>query len=199
MDAPLASQPLLGSLRAATHAAHERLHVHPALCHLAGDEVTRDYWLSALKLFYGFHRPLEEAYARSGSPLLAAFPALQATTHLEQDFAAAGIDAGALPLCAAAPLTHEAALAYLYLREGSNLGGKVISRNLERRLGLRPGIDNHFFWGHGEAAGAVWRGFQQALADAKVDAAASARDAALFFSRLEEWLTVRHRERSHVA
>lgn len=189
MDTLLASHPLLGSLRNATHAAHERLHVHPSLCHLAGEGVTRDYWLSALKLFYGFHRPLEEAYARSGSALLAAFPALQATSHLEQDLAQAGSAPDRLPLCPALPMTEERALAYLYLREGSNLGGKVISKNLERRLGLRPGIDNRFFWGHGEATGAAWRGFQQALAEAKVDTESCAREAGDLFAQLEQWLT----------
>lgn len=55
------------------------------------------------------------------------------------------------------------ALGALYVIEGSTLGGRVILRDLERRLG--PGIAGAtaFFGGHGPATGALWQALRGAL------------------------------------
>lgn len=190
---------LLQTLRHATAQAHAALHDHPALCHLSTPHVTRDYHGQALQGFYGFYQPLETAYTASQSPLLVSFPAGVILQHLEHDLLHYGIDPQALPQLSMIqePFSLEQVIGYLYLREGSNLGGKVISKNLERHLNLQPGIDNRFFWGHGSEIGLRWQSFLSALEqfDGTVDAQAVAHHAAMLFTQLGEWMLINHKAR----
>lgn len=183
---------LLTALRTATAAAHAGLHEHALLRDLSTADITRRTYQQVLAGFYGFYQPLEIAYAASQSPLLRDFPAGVVTRRLLRDLETHGIPVSHVPLF---PMTAEAfpleqVIGYLYLREGSNLGGKVISKNLERHLSLQPGIDNHFFWGYGPETGARWQAFLTTLEtyDDTVDADRAAGYAASLFQDLDRWL-----------
>ncbi|MDC7676176.1 biliverdin-producing heme oxygenase [Asticcacaulis machinosus] len=55
--------------------------------------------------------------------------------------------------------TRSRLIGYLYTKQGSTLGGRVISKHIERQLGLRPLIDQRFFAGYGPDNGPQWKTF----------------------------------------
>lgn len=184
---------LLAEFRSATAKMHERLHCHPALRDLTAMSLTPAYYGFSLIRFYGFYKTCERLYANSGHELLSLFPAGHTLHWLAADLARLGIDADTVPVLPASEshFDHAHVLAYLYLREGSNLGGKVISRHLEDSLGLRPGLDNRFFWGNGDDTGKRWHLFRERLGfyEASTDITEAGRHAGKLFERLEAWLS----------
>ncbi len=194
---------LLAALRRATAPAHEALHHPAALQKLPTKDVTRNDYLGAITKFYGFYVPLENAYAASRSGWLVDFPALVIVQNLEHDLQRHGISPQSLPVAAQLPALHceEAVAAYLYMREGSNLGGRVISKNLERVLGLQPEVDNRFFWGAGDKMGENWKHFLARLdaAGQTLDVEKCAGYAAALFAALDDWMTRGKRAEKDVA
>lgn len=75
---------------------------------------------------------------------------------------------GLAPLPADGPLPPladaDAALGSLYVLEGSTLGGQVIARHLETRLGLRDGAGYAYFQGYGRQNGPMWAAMRERLA-----------------------------------
>jgi heme oxygenase len=135
--------------------------------------------------FLAFYRPAEAALAQvlSDEPHLD-FEARRKTPALERDVAALGTappdDA---PL--AVPRGRSEALGFLYVLEGSTLGGRVIDKQLRLR-GLSPdGLS--FFQGYGDATGARWKAFCAVLERAD-DKAAAARGARSAFAQMEAWM-----------
>ena len=179
----------LEAMRHATRAAHEALHVHAALRDLTEASVTADYYHRALRGFYGFHAPLEAALAKTPSlPRLETFWSPAVTPRLVADLRAAGIDAGGLPRRdVTAPLMEADAVAYLYLREGSALGGQLIARSLQNRLGLDGGA-TQFFAGIGKGTAQRWKQFCSAVETAEIAPDTAAASAAHLFAALSTWL-----------
>lgn len=54
-------------------------------------------------------------------------------------------------------------LGSMYVMEGSTLGGQLISRHLERVLGLKDGAGYCYFRGHGADTGRMWQEFCRIL------------------------------------
>jgi len=185
----------ISSLRAATDQQHQRLHHHPALAPLTETTVRKAQYLSALSSFYGFYKPLEEKFCRCDDPLFAEFEKGDNVERLSHDLAHHGVDTAQLRLLPLddTPFTREQALGYLYLREGSALGGQLISKKLSDNLALVPGRDNTFFFGKGKLSAAEWKKYidklQEIDAAGLVDSAAAAAFAGTLFSALETWLT----------
>lgn len=181
------------ALQQSTRAQHEALHVHPRLCKLAAADVARDDWVNALTGFYGFYAAAEASLESSARPLSRDFADGKRMAALTHDLQGQGIDVALLPsMPPLAPMaTDEDVLAYLCLREGSALGGTVISRNLEARCGIRPGEDNAFFHGAGRDAGRNWQAFVGLMADQQdnIDISACADAARGYFSLLDSWLS----------
>lgn len=146
------------ALRAATEAAHLRLHAIPVFDALAEGRITRAAYAGLLRRKLGFHAALEARLAEV--PGLAHFGldlAARRRTHLLQaDIAWLGAEAD-VPWSPLPPFaTPAVALGGLYVAEGSTLGG----RQLALALGgiLPPGLDGRrFLLGHGERHGEMWR------------------------------------------
>ena len=86
--------------------------------------------------------------------------------------------------------TAAEAMGSLYVLEGSTLGAQVISRRLERLLGLRDGYGYAFFRSYGREVSPMWRRFGERLATVSRPSTeeASIRSAQLTFARLHRWL-----------
>lgn len=152
------------ALRAATEAAHLRLHAIPVFRALAEGRLARADYAALLRRKLGFHLALEARLAEA--PSLAAFglePAARRRVHLlRADLAWLGAPAEA-PL-APVPrfVTAEAALGGLYVAEGSTLGGRQLARAIDAIL--PPGADGRrFLLGHGAQHGAMWRACCEAI------------------------------------
>jgi heme oxygenase len=152
------------ALRAATEAAHLRLHHLPAFHALAEGRLTRGGYAALLRRMLSFHAGLE---ARLGeAPPLDDFGidlAERRRTHLLRDdlwFLGASADAEPIELPAFG--SAAAAMGGLYVAEGSTLGGRGLARALDALL--PPGAEGRrFLLGHGAEHGPMWRSFCAAL------------------------------------
>ncbi len=150
---------------------------------------SREGYASFLAMQLGFHRTVAPLYADHA--LQAALPGLAERCRLPlvlQDMADLGLDTST-PQPGAAPPAFAAALGWLYVAEGSNLGAAVL-RKLVMRIGLSDtfGARHLAPWGDGPAA--HWRDFTDALdavplaAGEEADAIAGAREAFAHVARL---------------
>lgn len=157
--------PLLAHLRHSTADVHERLHHHDALRLLTDEAISLDYYTHALSKFFSFYLPLENGLNQTKHQATQDFISNHTLNNLQSDLIRFDI----LPASIRpydlwdGPFSLEQSLAYLYVREGSALGGQVISKKLQDHLSLKPGIDNKFFYGRGELTGEAWKKFMALL------------------------------------
>jgi len=123
-------------------------------------------YASALSRFHAVFAPVEDCLAAFddwpewGINLAAHIR----TPALRADLAALGFDHAALPRLVAPNLADFAsALGALYVLEGSALGGKVILRALEARLGPQIAGATAFFGGAGRHGALPWPAFKARL------------------------------------
>ena len=182
---------LLERLRAETRLLHAR--IEDGLASMRAHE-SLDRHALVLARFFGFYDAWEP---RLGSCLAdEAFFGPRRKLHLlERDLAALGHapeGIRALPQCPCLPpLTSAAeAMGSLYVLEGATLGGQVISRRLERTLGLSGGLGYSFFRSYGREVGPMWRAFGERLLATSSTASEDAcvRSAQSTFARLHLWL-----------
>ncbi len=135
---------------------------------------------------YGFYEPFERAIGAGDLR----------TQWLKSDLACLGADAAAIAgvgLCADIPRYEgpERRLGALYVVEGSALGGRQLSRGLDRLLGVGRVEGRRFFAGRGADTGAAWLGFLDQLGSAgsePVGRAAMVSAAVETFEVFETWL-----------
>jgi heme oxygenase len=180
---------MLAHLRAATRASHEAME---GALGLVDGTLDRDRYCAILSRLYGFWVGWEPRVA-----LLVGreeFTKPRRRLHLiAADLAALGVPAGALaalPRCRIPRLDNaEEALGSFYVMEGSTLGGRVIQRNVELRLGDEGRASSTYFAGYGPDTGMMWRAFLVRLDQAPMtESARIARGAVATFTRLGEWL-----------
>jgi heme oxygenase len=86
---------------------------------------------------------------------------------LANDLAALGADPARVALAAPAQLpdlpNFAHALGALYVMEGATLGGRLILRDLEMRLGDTIADATCFFGGRGKRVGPMWQSFREML------------------------------------
>lgn len=145
---------LLERLRTETRDAHEALHVHPLLAPLVSPDMTLRDYRYALLAFERFYRTMEPQVTEPGAPVLQWLHADMAREHLPPvDF----------PIALPRLTTPSQLWGYLYVKQGSTLGGNVMSKALRRHLGLQPMADQRFFAGDGEENGKRWQNFIENL------------------------------------
>ncbi|MDF2973566.1 MAG: hypothetical protein K0R61_4016 [Microvirga sp.] len=158
---------ILARLKTETRAAHDRIE---AAMDLDRRIATRDGYRDLLIRFYGFHKAWEtEAVGRA--PDQGFFERRRKTQLLVQDLEALGLksdDIIRLPQCRPLmPLPgSEAVLGSMYVVEGSTLGGAIIARDVENRLGLDAKTGCAYFRSYGRDIAAMWRSFGAVLLEA---------------------------------
>jgi heme oxygenase len=150
---------LRDSLKQGTAVLHRRLEVQLGL--LNPDLEIRGY-RRVLETFYGFYVPLEIAVTQ----LAALTPSLEFSLRarsalIRLDLLALGMESGEiaeLPRCAEVPLLSslEDLAGCLYVLEGACLGGQMLVRLLQQRLGITKGSGALFFAGDEERTMARW-------------------------------------------
>lgn len=182
-------------LRAETRPWHERIEQVVPLLRPGLDRPGYARYVEAL---WGYYGPLEarleavEGWASIGID----FALRRKLPLLERDLRALGADERDLGAAPALPDTATLARAAgcLYVLEGSTLGSRVLARHLRATLGLGADDGAAFFHGYGDATGAMWESFVEAL-DALADSGADAGEvidaAAETFATLERWLESR--------
>lgn len=96
-----------------------------------------------------------------------AAPSRSHTRSLTRDLLALGIDPANLPRAPTALLPKLPSLAQAlgacYVLEGATLGGRVILRDLQARLGSEIADATSFFGGRGDSVGPTWQEFRAVL------------------------------------
>ncbi len=155
---------LIEALRHYTREQHEALHMHPLLNGLSNAPLTGadfHYILLAFEAYYSH----AEAACFAGWP--EDIPNAPVLTWLDSDLAQHGLKSQVDRIVFAHPPidTRSKLAGYLYTKQGSTLGGHVISKHLERELGLIPRLDQWFFAGYGHDNGLHWKTFTSHLDD----------------------------------
>ena len=157
---------LSGQLRERTAPLHGQIE---ALLRLPGAIRTCPDYKDWLGRFLGLYDPLECSLATfSGWDSLGlSMLSRNHTCCLVDDLVALGTDPRELPRASPAVLpdlpTFAHALGALYVIEGATLGGRLILRDLEPRIGASIAGATRFFGGRGEAVGPMWQSFRVAL------------------------------------
>lgn len=183
-------------LRTETAALHQALE---ARLDLLAPELTLDRYRAVLRTFYGYYAALEPPLARlvasCGPP---GFPLRARASSIARDLEALGAVTEELEGLARCddlpPLSRREHLAgCLYVLEGSALGGAIIARAVEHRLGLRPARGCAFFAGDGDghARSSRWQDVlrwldQVAMAERREDEIVAA--ASETFATLGRWI-----------
>lgn len=149
-------------LKAATHAVHDALDTRIMRADIFA---SRAHFAGFLRAQYRFHRDLDALYA---DPALAeAIPQLASRRRLLLIANDLGDLRSAVPAAAPGRLDGHAslptALGWLYVAEGSNLGGAVLSKLAREKLGLANGFGARHLAPHAEGAARHWRQFTAAL------------------------------------
>lgn len=158
---------LLERLKIETRPAHDRIE---AAIDLERRVASREAYRSLLARFYGFHAAWE-AVAEAIAPDRQAFRRRCKTDLLARDLQALEMSAheiARLPRChPLMPLPAPAAvLGSMYVVEGSTLGGAIIARDVERRLGLTAETGCAYFRSYGRDTAMMWKSFGAMLAAA---------------------------------
>ncbi|MBP3955787.1 biliverdin-producing heme oxygenase [Gemmata sp. G18] len=114
----------------------------------------------------GFYRPLESALGRvrGYEELDLRFSERSKAHHLVNDLAELGHAPDRFPICPPPQVPSLGdALGRMYVLEGATLGGRMISRMVEARLGFTPERGCAFFASYGDRVGAMWTAFRSAL------------------------------------
>ena len=158
---------LLERLKIETRDAHDRIE---AAIDLDRRIASREAYRDLLIRFYGCHRAWEGA-AAAKAPERALFERRRKTQLLVRDLESLGLKAEdiiRLPQCRPLmPLpAPEAVLGSMYVVEGSTLGGAIIARDVENRLGLTAETGCAYFRSYGRDIAAMWRSFGAVLLEA---------------------------------
>ncbi|MEN5362030.1 biliverdin-producing heme oxygenase [Brevundimonas intermedia] len=155
------ASPALLALREATASAHETLEVEARIEPRLADRATR---AATVQAFHRFHAGLEPV----SHPLVAdlntdvggAFEPRSRADGIARDLGTLGVRVPA-PARPVAPTTAGAALGWIYVAEGSMLGGRIIRRRLTAEGCDLAGLG--FLDPYGEETGARWRAFMTLL------------------------------------
>lgn len=187
---------LTSRLRAETREAHSRIETNPLHRAIVEGRVTVVEYAALLEKMRAFHLQFENLVGTRPEwrHYNFDFDERRKTASLERDLAALqqpDLTAAiiALPLESA---TFPFIAGYLYVLEGSTLGGQILIRLLNQQLGITPATGGVYFTSYGPAVGRKWKECQDLLeriggssAIAADEMIAGASDA---FSRLDRWL-----------
>lgn len=146
-----------------------------------------------LSRLFGFHAPLE-AELRGWPSVIDGVAPLPRRDRLAADLVAVGVDPSAVAVHTTPvglPRDAPGRVGALYVIEGSALGGAILARLAERRLGLTAATGAAFF--HGDAGPGSDDRWALVLAAIDVEGAAGRLDAVIAgarrtFDRLDAWL-----------
>jgi heme oxygenase len=182
---------LLERLKIETRDAHDRIEAAMDLDRRIG---SREAYRDLLIRFYGFHKAWESKAAPM-APIRDVFEQRCKTQLLITDLRALGLksdDIIRLPQCGSLmPLpAPEAVLGSMYVVEGSTLGGAVIAREVERRLGYTASTGCAYFHSYGRDIAVMWKTFGAMLMKASSPEADDliVESAQKTFDLMHDWL-----------
>lgn len=158
---------LLLRLREHTREAHQGLEARINFVEVISSKAA---YVRLLEKFYGIYTPLEAQVAHHSDWETFSFDLRnrEKKDWLRRDLRELGLSSpmiDALPRYSPLPPMPFLGQAFgcLYVLEGSTLGGQVISRQIQKNLGMDAANGGAFFAGYGNDTGAMWRAFGETL------------------------------------
>lgn len=145
-------------LKSETHDAHIQMHEHPLLLPLQRADITMEKYNNILRAFYAFYQNHEDGFHGVDEKYA---HALQPIVLLHRDFSALSLGVPTITnqQDRGQKSCFSEYLGYLYVKQGSTLGGQYISAQLKKNLGLVKGESLFFFNGYGSDTGKRWQEF----------------------------------------
>ncbi len=172
---------LVRRLRSETRKDHARIEAAPDVDTLAASPAAYTSWLARL---WGFHVPAEQQLSAT---LGERRPPL--SRLVQADLSALGVDPDSLPRADVPALPSTSyALGVLYVLEGSELGRRLLARQVTRRLGIDCLLARGPLIAGRKAVDGRWRSVRLEIAQRCTDEAAMLTGARWTFGALEEWL-----------
>ena len=140
-------------LRESTRDAHAQ--AEASLASLAQPDSLARY-AALLCVLWGFQAPLERLLGHQELPSAVGWPTRRRLGALAADLTDLGVTGASLPEAAGLPVLGGPGAVWgaLYVTEGATLGGRVLRRHIEARLGPVPA---RFLDGHGDRTQPMWR------------------------------------------
>ncbi|WMJ74493.1 biliverdin-producing heme oxygenase [Cytophagaceae bacterium ABcell3] len=158
---------ILERLKKETAENHRLVEESGLMSPVTSDDFTQEQYVHILKKFYGYFNPLEKQVESHHAILDKYLPDL--SQRRKTDLILKDLETLSTPenpiLCEKLPPVENLNQAFgcLYVMEGSTLGGTVISKNINKTLGLTNERGCSFFHGYGSQTGSKWKAFREAL------------------------------------
>lgn len=175
-----------------THTLHQALHQDPLLRRLTQSDCTREEYSAVLRVFFIFYVQNEVRFSGLRQPKFhLEAPVLN---WLQEDLTALGDDDPSLAKrleVVPSPANFSQYVGYLYVKQGSTLGGQVLCRQLEKSTGLTPAKGLRFFYGFAEHTRSNWLQLFTYLDErqAEINISLAVNSACEHFRRLQALLT----------
>ncbi|TAF67442.1 MAG: biliverdin-producing heme oxygenase [Cytophagales bacterium] len=162
---------ILLAIKQATTQAHDKIELNPLTKAITDNTITQENYLLLLKKFYGFYQATEPLLKEGTFWQQMNFDIQQRskTPYLLKDLQYFGLstkEIQQIPICKKIPTLDTTAqkIAYLYVIEGSSLGGQVLSRQLHQKFQFTAQQGAAYFNSYGkENLKNMWFGFQNLL------------------------------------
>lgn len=184
-------------LKEFTAVHHDRIEQNPLTRAIVEGTISQVAYTHLLSKFYGFYTVCEPLLEQSALWAQTRFDiaARRKTPLLLQDLQFLNVPTEHLPLCADIPelQTDAQRIGFLYVVEGSTLGGQFLSRALAKRFGFTAERGAAYFNSYGtENLGYMWKEFQHLLHDFAQRHPHTEQEilqtASLTFQKLDNWL-----------
>lgn len=149
---------LLGILKSATSPIHKQFEKMTLLKKILSNEISQEEYTRLLKIFYGFIKPCETNFKKRYPDLISGrekSPLLESDLNYDID----------TPLCKELPKFDNEAhcYGYLYVMEGSTLGGQIITSHLKKNFRLSFNKPQTYFNAYGNETKNRWVQFTKLL------------------------------------
>ncbi|CAM4500937.1 heme oxygenase [Paenibacillus endophyticus] len=191
---------IMTRLREETASNHVQIESNPYAKAIMNQTLTQDEYVRYLEKFYGFIKPAERLIAQlSGWGEFGEAMGQRAKSPLlERDLHTLGLslqEIENLPECSKLPelYTVPQALGYMYVIEGSTLGGQIITKQVRKFLPLaeQENKGTEYFNAYGTETRAKWAEFREQV-EQSIDSEEAAQQvieaAKSTFGTLEVWL-----------
>ncbi|GKS12279.1 biliverdin-producing heme oxygenase [Paenibacillus chitinolyticus] len=161
---------IVSRLREETAPFHDQIEQNPYAKAIMDKSLTLETYRTYLEKFYGFILPSEKALSTLPEWEERGFDieSRLKTPLLENDLEQLGLtkrQIEELPRCGNLPdvSTLPRALGYLYVLEGSTLGGQLITKQLKAILSVDPEVNGRYFNSYGAELRTKWSEFREFL------------------------------------
>ncbi|WP_138484897.1 biliverdin-producing heme oxygenase [Dyadobacter bucti] len=184
----------LADLRQSTAASHQKLEDSELSKAILLPDVTLAAYQTYLVKMYGVTKAAEDSIFPVIEGVVPDLDQRYKSLHVLEDLAKTGYPEeklSSIPVFDYPFSSVSEALGFMYVTEGSTLGGRVLFKHIHQTLGLTAENGASYFWGYGPQTGILWKSFIAALTRFAVEKDESEKiieSAVQTFANIDNWL-----------